>query len=62
MTQTWDEWICLLLLYDFYWEIFTVSRWTYIEPYGKNYQADTDALNKNLVNTAGEAGLSRHPL
>ena len=51
MTQTWDGWICLLLLYDFYWEIFIVSRWTYIEPYGKNYQADTDALNtgKNLV-------------
>ena len=21
----------------------------YIEPHGKNYQADTDALNKNVV-------------
>ena len=42
--------------------LFTVSRSTCIEPYGKNYQADTDALNKNLVQYRGEAGLSKHPL
>ena len=37
----------------FYWGFFTVSRWTYIEPYGKNYQADTDALNNDLVENRG---------
>ena len=26
----------------------------HIEPYGKNYQADTDAFNKNLVQYRGE--------
>ena len=26
----------------------------------KNYQADTDALNKNVVQYRGEAGLSQH--
>ena len=26
----------------------------YIELYGKNYQADTDALNKNVVQYSGE--------
>ena len=31
----------------------------YIEPHGKNYQADTDALNKNVVQYRGEAGLSQ---
>ena len=34
-------------------DFFTVSRWTYIELYGKNYQADTDALNNNLVQDRG---------
>ena len=33
----------------------------YMKPYGKNYQADTDALNKNVVQYRGEAGLSQHP-
>ena len=33
----------------------------YMEPFGKNYQADTDALNKNVVQYRGEAGLSQHP-
>ena len=55
-----DGWICQLLM--FYRELFTVSRWTYIEPYGKNYQEDSDALNKNVVQYRGEAGLSKHPL
>ena len=32
------------------------------EPYEKNYQADTDALNKNLVQYRGKTGLSKHPL
>ena len=32
------------------------------EPYEKNYQADTDALNKNLVQYRGETGLSKHLL
>ena len=32
------------------------------EPYGKNYQADTDTLNKNLFQCRGETGLSKHPL
>ena len=26
----------------------------YMEPFGKNYQADTDALNKNVVQYRGE--------
>ena len=26
----------------------------YIEPYGKNYRADTDALNQNVVQYRGE--------
>ena len=26
----------------------------YLEPYRKNYQADTDALNKNVVQYRGE--------
>ena len=30
--------------------------------HGKNYQPDTDALNKNVVQYRGEAGLSQHPL
>ena len=30
-----------------------------MEPCGKNYQAGTDALNKNLVQYRGEAGLSK---
>ena len=43
--------------------LFTVSRWT---PYvsctsWKNYQAETDALNKNVDQYRGEAGLSQHP-
>ena len=53
------EFVCY---YCFYWQLFTVSRWTYIEPHGKNYQADTDALNKNLVQYRGEAGLSKNLL
>ena len=61
--QTWhkrmSEFVCY---YCFYWELFTVSRWTYIEHYGKNYQAATDAFNKNLAQYRGEAGLSKHPL
>ena len=28
----------------------------------KNYQAETDTLNKNVVQYRGEAGLSQHPL
>ena len=51
--QTWDksmdEFVC------YYRELFTVSRWT---PYvsctsWKNYQAETDALNKNVVQYRG---------
>jgi len=30
-----------------------LCKW-YIEPYGKNYQADTDALNENVVQYRGE--------
>ena len=32
------------------------------EPYEKNYQADTDALNKNLVQYREETFLSKHLL
>ena len=59
MTQV-EGWICQLLM--FYRELFTVSRWTYIETYGKNYQEGSDALKKNVVQYRGEAGLSKHPL
>ena len=59
--QTWDKWMDEFVCY--YRELFTVSRWT---PYvsctsWKNYQAETDALNKNVVQYRGEAGLSQHP-
>ena len=30
--------------------------------HGKNYQADTDALNKNVVQYRGDAGLRQHSL
>ena len=30
----------------------------YIQPYGKNHQADTDVLNENVIQNRGEAGLS----
>ena len=44
-------------------ELFTVSWWT---PHvtctsWKNYQTETDALKKNVVQYSGEAGLSQHP-
>ena len=59
--QTWHELINEFVCYwCFYWELFIVFRWTYIEHYGKNYQEDTDptdALNTNLVQYRGEAGL-----
>ena len=57
-----DGWICLLLHVMFPLRAFYSIQITYIEPYGKNYQADTDALNKNLVQYRGEVGLSKHPL
>ena len=57
-----NGWVNLSVIRCFYWELFTVSRWTYIEPYGKNYQEGSDALKKNVVQYRGEAGLSKHPL
>ena len=51
------QWICLLLLFlmrAFYCVQMNPLCKLYIEPYRKNYQADSDALNKNVVHYRGE--------
>ena len=63
--QTWHKWMDEFDCYKcFCREVFTVSRWTpdVSCTSWKNYQAETDALNKNVVQYRGEAGLSQHPL
>ena len=56
-TNGW-QWICLLLVFlmrGFYCaQMNPLCKLMYIEPYGKNYQADTDTLNKNVVQYRGE--------
>ena len=57
LQQTWPKWVGEFVC----WELFTVSKWTfyciqmnplckfYTDSFGKNYQVDTDALNKYVV-------------
>ena len=50
------EFVCYLmfLMRAFYCVQMNLLCKLYIEPYGKNYQADTDAFNKNVVQYRGE--------
>ena len=55
-TSGW-QWICLLLLFlmrPFYCVPMNPLCKLYLEPYRKNYQADTDALFKNVAQYRGE--------